>query len=230
VSRQVRERAVLVRISQRMRGGGSFPALAGTSLGPRNWPSIPLPQDRPFAWRDAEGDARHWKVWFTHSPLLQPEECQATVHRCVAVGLHRHPYREAFQTGVSIERQSPVFFLLTLGHSLRCLSRAQRHGAALLRMGQNDSEAMHGEVLAPAPCGFRLSENLCATNAKRFSEPSEKAPLVLGSGAHSHPTTHKSCVGDPGISRRFAQECPEGNPGKYKQGELTWHSTKTRSL
>lgn len=25
-----------------------------------------------------------------------------------------------------------------------------------------------------APYGFRLSENLCATNAKRFSEPSEK--------------------------------------------------------
>jgi hypothetical protein len=30
-----------------------------------------------------------------------------------------------------------------------------------------------------------------------------------------------------GTSRRFAQECPEGNPGKYKQGETRWHSTKT---
>jgi len=50
---------------------------------------------------------------------------------------------------------------------------------------------------------------------KRFSEPSENASLGLGSGAHS---------------RRFAQECPEGNPGKYKQGETQWHSTKTRSL
>jgi hypothetical protein len=32
-----------------------------------------------------------------------------------------------------------------------------------------------------------------------------------------------------GTSRRFAQECPEGNSGKYKQGETTWHSTKTTS-
>jgi single-strand DNA-binding protein len=48
---------------------------------------------------------------------------------------------------------------------------------------------------------FRKS--LC-NERKRFSEPSEKAPLGLGSGAHS---------------RRCAQECPEGNPGKYNQGE-----------
>jgi hypothetical protein len=65
------------------------------------------------------------------------------------------------------------------------------------------------------PCGFRLSENLCATNAKRLSEPSEKAPLGTW---------------ERGTSRRFAQECPEGNPGKYKQGETQWHSTKTKSL
>ena len=50
-----------------------------------------------------------------------------------------------------------------------------------------------------APCGLRLSENLFGktphrTRTKRFSEPSAKAPLGLGSGAHS---------------RRFAQECPE---------------------
>ena len=65
---------------------------------------------------------------------------------------------------------------------------------------------------------------------KDFPNLPKKAPLGLGSGAHSHPTTHKSCVGDPGISRRFAQECPEGNPGKYNQGEKQWRSTKTRSL
>jgi hypothetical protein len=64
------------------------------------------------------------------------------------------------------------------------------------------------------PSGFRLSENLCAKNAKRFSEPSEKAPLGTW---------------ERGTSRRFAQECPEGNPGKYKQGETQWHSTKTTS-
>jgi hypothetical protein len=65
----------------------------------------------------------------------------------------------------------------------------------------------------PAPCGncaallLRLSENLFdkaphKTRTKRFSEPSAKA--LLGTW-------------ERGTSRRFAQECPEGNPGKYKQ-------------
>ena len=69
---------------------------------------------------------------------------------------------------------------------------------------------------ASPPCGFRLSENLVCNEHKRdFPNLPKKTPLGLGSWAHS---------------RRFAQECPEGNPGKYNQGELTWHSTKTRSL
>jgi hypothetical protein len=46
------------------------------------------------------------------------------------------------------------------------------------------------------------------------SEPPQKARLRPWERAHS---------------RRFAQECPEGNPGKYKQGETRWHSTKTTS-
>jgi hypothetical protein len=37
---------------------------------------------------------------------------------------------------------------------------------------------------------------------KRFSEPSENASLGTW---------------ERGTSRRFAQECPEGNSGKYKQ-------------
>jgi hypothetical protein len=92
------------------------------------------------------------------------------------------PFRRVFLSSPN----SPVFSLLTLGHSLRCLSRALRHGAALL---------------------LRLSENLFdkaphKTRTKRFSEPSAKAPLGTW---------------ERGTSRRFAQECPEGNPGKYKQ-------------
>jgi hypothetical protein len=47
-------------------------------------------------------------------------------------------------------------------------------------------------------------------------------------GPHSKKCTLGTWERD--TSRRFAQECPEGNPGKYNQGELTWLSTKTRSL
>jgi hypothetical protein len=92
VSRQVRTRAMLARTSQRIRGAESIPALASASLESRNWPSIPSPQYRPFAWRDAEDDAKHWNVRSTHSLLLQPETWQATGYGSTAVRLHRHPY------------------------------------------------------------------------------------------------------------------------------------------
>ncbi|HEY5381080.1 MAG TPA: hypothetical protein VIJ65_02425, partial [Acidobacteriaceae bacterium] len=52
---------------------------------------------------------------------------------------------------------------------------------------------------AAPPCGFGFQKIFCATSAKRFSEPSEKAPLGTW---------------ERGTSRRFAQECPEGIPGK----------------
>jgi hypothetical protein len=64
----------------------------------------------------------------------------------------------------------------------------------------------------PAPCGncatllFRLSENLFGRTART---PKEKIFR-----------TFRKCVAWPwerGTSRRFAQECPEGNSGKYKQ-------------
>jgi hypothetical protein len=80
-------------------------------------------------------------------------------------------------------------------------------------------------VLIPRPAArrdllFRLSDNLFGKNAKAaerkdFPNLPKMRRLALGSGAHS---------------RRFAQGCPEGNPGKYKQGEKQWHSTKTKSL
>jgi hypothetical protein len=186
--------------SPTLRGDGSFPARADSTSGMCNWLSIPPPQCRLLARRDAEDDAKSRNVRSTRSLLLQPETWQETGYGSTAAWLHRHPYIGASQTGVSIERQFSSISLLTLGHSL---------GAC------------------PAPCGtarlcfgfaaLRVSafrKSLC-NERKRFSEPSEKAPLGLGSGAHS---------------RRCAQECPEGNPGKYNQGEKQWHSMKARSL
>jgi hypothetical protein len=73
-------------------------------------------------------------------------------------------------------------------------------------------------VLIPRPAALRvLLFPDSSPNQMRWVPTPEKAPSALGSGAHSHPTTHRTCVGDPGISRRFAQECPEANPGKYNK-------------
>jgi len=73
-------------------------------------------------------------------------------------------------------------------------------------------------VLIPRPAALRVLLFLDSSpNQMRWVPTPENAPSALGSEAHSHPTTHRTCIGDPGISRRFAQECPEGNPGKYNK-------------
>jgi hypothetical protein len=199
VSRQVRTRAMLARTFPRVRGNGSFPALAGASLRPRNWSSIPPPRYRPFAWRDAEDDAKRWNVWFTRSPLLQPEAWQATGYGSTAVQLHRHPYIGALQTSVYLERQ---FSRIFLAHP-RSLASVLTPRPAARRVS-----ASH----CVRPVGFGFQKIFVQRTQKDFPNLPKKTPLGLGSGAHS---------------RRFAQECPEGNPGKYKQGEKSWHSTKT---
>ncbi len=58
-------------------------------------------------------------------------------------------------------------------------------------------------VLIPRPAALRVLLFLDSSpNQMRWVPTPEKAPLALGSEAHS---------------RRFAQECPEVNPGKYNK-------------
>lgn len=106
--------------------------------------------------------------------------------------------------GVFIERRLSRISLLSLGHSLRCLSRARRHSPF---------------CFAARPAGFGFQKIFSAISAKNaegkdFPNLPKKHVFGLGSGAHS---------------RRFAQECPEGTSGKYEQEKRQWHSTKTKS-
>ena len=189
MSRLARVRPEQERTSQRLRGDGLRPALADSSWHLYNWPSIPPPQCRLLAWRRVEDDVKHRKMWSTHSLLSQPGAWLANNYGSTALWLYRHPYIDALKTSVSIERQfsriSPAF-PRSLASVLIPRPAARRVSASPLR----------------APSGFRLSENLCATNAKRFSEPSEK---------------DVAWPWERGTSRRVAQECPEGNSGKYTQ-------------
>jgi hypothetical protein len=111
---------------------------------------------------------------------------------------------------------SPVFSLLTLGHSLGAYPAPG--GTARLCFGfttplRKDRASGTPDFAALRVSAFRKS---CVQGTQKdFPNLPKKTPLGLGSGAHS---------------RRFAQECPEDNPGKYNQGETSWHSTKTRSL
>jgi hypothetical protein len=90
----------------------------------------------------------------------------------------------------------------------------------------------------PAPGGTRRSASRCARPSglgfqtknlprrnTRGSNPKNGRDFFLGASAERHAFG----TWERGTSRRFAQECPEGNPGKFKHGEITWHATKTKS-
>ena len=201
MSGQVCLRVMLARASQRVCGGGSFPALADASLGSRNWPSIPSPRLRPFAWRDAEDDAKHWNVRSTRFLLLQPEAWQTTGHGSTAMWLHQHPYIGALQTSVYLERQFSRIFPAHPRSLARCLSRARRHGASLLWLRH--------------PAGFGFQKILCAANAKRFSEPSEK---------------DAAWPWERGTLASLRARVSRGQSGQIQTGEKQWHSTPTPLL
>jgi hypothetical protein len=211
VSRRAHIQTMLGRTSRTRREAGLLPAPTGPELGPCSSLFIPSPIGRCVAWWCGEDDGEE-TACFTHFLLLEPKKCQATDYSSTDVRLHRHPERHrVLQTSVSVKRLSPVF----------------PSSPSVTRFGAYPAPLRHIDVLLrlrrPAGLGFQtknLPRNIRAAAAQSAgeifsSEPPQKAHLGLGSG---------------GPSRRFAQECPEGNPGKYKQGEIPWHSTKTKSL
>jgi hypothetical protein len=118
----------------------------------------------------------------------------------------------------------PLFGCTCILNAVQSFMQVLRYSAIPPRIFPAHPRSL-ASVLIPRPAArrdllFRHSENLfgrTATTAERKNFPNlpKMRRLALGSGAHS---------------RRVAQECPEGNPGKYKQGETQWHSTKTKLL
>jgi hypothetical protein len=207
VSSPVQVRTILMRTSQLWRGAGLLPALAATKLEQHNSPSTMSPQGRSFAWRGE--DDRELTARFPHSLLLQPEPWQATASGSTAVRLHRCPERHrVLQTGVSIKRH------------LSCIFPAHPRSLASALVPRPSARRCSASATPPCGSGFPKKKSPCGCgplSGARFlsSEPPQKAHLGTW---------------ERGTSRRFAQGCPEGNPGKYKQGETPWHSTKTKSL
>jgi hypothetical protein len=204
VSWRAQERTKRERTYQRSCCSRSLPAFADPGRRLCNRPSTPSPQYRPFAWRDGKDDAKHRNARSTDSLLSQPEAWRTTSSGSTAVRLHLHPYIGALQRSVSIERQFSPIFPAHPRSLARCLSRATspRHATIALQ--------------GPRFCGLRAS-----AFPGLLPQPGALGP---------HSGKCSSCLGSGAHSRRFAQECPEGTPGKYKQGETSWHSTKTRSL
>lgn len=121
----------------------------------------------------------------------------ATGGNAAALMPTRYPYLCAPQMEVSIERQFSRIVPAFPRSLARCFSRAPSH---------SDSAA-HRALLLPDS----------SPNQRHWVPTPEKAPSTLGAGHTTTPARTVRVLGDPGYSRRFAQECPEGNPGKSKQ-------------
>jgi hypothetical protein len=156
---------------------------------------------RTFTWQGTGNGERNHSLRFTHSLRLQPD-LTASRPGATAVGCDRHPGRDAsLQTDVSVECH------------FSCISPAFPRSLASVLIPRPAAQRVSASHCVRPP-GFGFQKIFVQRTQKDFSNLPKKTPLGLGSGAHS---------------RRFAQECPEGNPGKYKQGETPWHSTKTKS-
>jgi hypothetical protein len=161
VSRRTRVRAMLVRPpNERARWWVlSYPRRPVAETVQLSFDSVV--QYRPIARREAENNAKHWDTRFTRSLLLQPEAWQTAGHDSMAVWLHRHPYIGALQTSVYLERQ---FSRIFPAHPRSLAS------VLIPRPAARRVSASH----CVRPAGFGFRKILCATNAKRFSESSEK--------------------------------------------------------
>jgi hypothetical protein len=94
-------------------------------------------------------------VRFIHSLPLQPERRRATVDGSTAVRSHRRPERSrVLQTGVSVKRHFSRIF--------------PAHPRSLASVLIPRPAARRVSASTTPPYGLRLSENLCAKNAKDF--------------------------------------------------------------
>jgi hypothetical protein len=189
-------RAIPTRISQPW-GEASLPfALTAPASERCSSSSTPSPKATSFAWRDSEGDAGQSAVRFTYSLRLQTEWGETTGYVSTAIRLQRHPERHrVLQTSVSVKRHLSRIF--------------PTHPRSLALVLIPRPAARRDSAFSAFRKSFR-QEPAKRAERKDFPNLPKMRRLALGSGAHS---------------RRRAQECPEGNPGKYKPGETQWHST-----
>jgi hypothetical protein len=178
--------------------------------------AAPLPCCRPNDGRWRRGSTartRRKKSMVQPTHGLSCAGMGARQDKCVAgVCRQRPPYIEPFSRTFPQSAISPrIFPCLSLGHSLWCFSRALRHSAFCFTLR--------------APFGSGFPNKKSPAQSTRGCGPKNRRDFFFGASSERHAFG----AWERGTSRRFAQECPEDNPGKYKQGETPWHATKTKS-
>ncbi len=206
MSEPVRVRTIQTRTFRPCRGADLFPALVDPELERCSPPSTPSLHDRLFAWHSAEDDADHRRAGVAHSLLLQPDRWDATGYSSTAAWLRRRPYTDALQKGVSRKRHLSRIFPAHPRSLARCLSRALRHsafcfGCAALRVWVSKE---------------KISLRLRPLRARFFLRSLRRKTRLRHLGAGHLPSLRAR------VSR--------GQSGQIQTGEMTWHSTKTKSL
>jgi hypothetical protein len=197
VSGRPQVRTAPERTFRQLRGDDLIPSSAGPTRRLCHCPSTLSPQYGSLALHRAEDHAGLQNPQ-PHSLLLQPEAWPANNYRSAAARWRRHPYIGALQTNCSIERQfsriSPAF-----PRSLASVLVPRPAALDVLLRLSRPSGLGFQQQISRAECA-RLAAQRTGEISRRSLH--RKHAFGLGSGAHS---------------RRCAQECPEGNPGKYTQ-------------
>jgi hypothetical protein len=205
VSQRAHIGTTLPRTSQPRRGAWLLLALAASELEPWSSPSIPTPKGRFFAWRGAENDVGHRKLWSTHSLLLQSVQWQATRYSSPAVRLHRHPEHRRFLQSVSIEH-----------HLSRIFPAHPRSLASVLIPRPSALDVL---LRFHRPAGFGFQKIFSAISAKNAE----------GKDFPNLPKKHAFGTRERGTLASLRARVSRGQSGQIQTGEKQWHSTKTIS-
>jgi hypothetical protein len=181
------------------------------------------PWSQPPVSRCSGRQATEWSTdassaWFTLR-LLEPCGSGPGTGDSSAVWFYRHPYIEAFQTGVSIERHLSRIFPAFPRSLARCYSRASSpQRTRTVRWG-------------PRFCGLRASAFPGLLPQPGALGPhSGKCSSCLGSGAHSPPQRAPFALSGTPVLASLRARVSRGQSGQIQSGEKQWHSTQTTSL
>lgn len=113
--------------------GCSLLALTAPEFTLCNLPARRAPKDRFLPWLDANDDENDRSKRFAHSLLSRPDLVAGGQKPLLSGCIGGLDAMETLQTGVSVKRHFSRIFPASPRSLARCLSRARRHGASLLR-------------------------------------------------------------------------------------------------
>ncbi len=171
-------------------------------------PRLPLQCRKTEPLRDGspKEDVQIERVRFTHSRPNQSGRRPVQRNRPTAGRWHRSAYIAVSEARVLRERHLSRIFPAHPRSLARHLSRARRHSSFCFALTPAiPNRTCRGPMRAPFGSGFP---------EKNFPAASARTGEILLRSLHRKARLRPW---ERGTSRRFAQEYPEGNPGKYEQ-------------